>query len=219
MPALATHKVRDGLMTIEFDGELIESHHSYEDYDGTRPQWTETYLYWVDPGQSYVDANEPDGPDRIQLPDGGYLLCTIGQSVMYHRADGIHRGRGMPLPAGSLPDNQVSKVRLADAWPCPECGAPVLWRDLRGRTTYDSDAENADDLPGVLQVSPDLIVRLETPIPSVLRAKTASVLVQSMHSGRLLAPARRLLELAAQKRPDIQAALDGKRPPGLTNAP
>jgi hypothetical protein len=205
---LTTHEVFDGLMKVEFSGEEIE-HVSTDNESGVpRPKWTEMYLYEVEPGQSYVDQNEPDGPDRIQLPDGGFFVYVIGQSVTYHRPDARHRGwGGVPVKVADFPSEDVE---LEDAWPCWICNPPVVWRDETGRHTFDSPVKGR---PGSCQVDPQAIFSLETPWPSLTRAHTPSELVRKLHDnpeGRLLGPSRKLLQLAAKRRPDIQAALDGK---------
>jgi hypothetical protein len=208
---LTMHEVHDGLTRVVFSGSVIESYSNDEEFDAPRPQWTAIDLYEVDPGQEY-HGEQGDAPDRIQLPNGGYFAHVIGMSVMYHHPD-RHRTRGMAVKVGEFGEPPWGKrygVELEDAWPCGICRPPLVWTDGNGRPTYDlTDAEGVPD--GHCPVSPDLVLNLETPWHTLHRAATPAELVTQLHNvqpGRLSGPARKLLQLAATVRPEIQAALN-----------
>src|SRR5258708_6823250 len=97
-PALL--EVRDGLYPVQFTGRLLAESSTEknlrddQDWHKLDPaiqrlflRWVEMELYSVDPGQRYVDPDDPAQEDLIKLPDGGYFLHIVGQSVCYHGHD------------------------------------------------------------------------------------------------------------------------------------
>lgn len=155
------YEVYEGLRKIRFDGELIAESSTEKQW---KPRWLELRLYKVEPGQSFPE----EGADRLRLPDGGYLLHQVGQSVLYHNPDNPDCQDGVPASFADLPE---------DAQPCPSCRPP-------GRIA--------------LQASPGQVVGLESTRNSVKRSPTAAGIVQLIEEGRpeLSAPAEKLLRIA-----------------------
>jgi hypothetical protein len=91
-------EVRDGLKPVQFEGTLLAR---VRTETPRRPRWVEFELYCSEPNKS--------------LPNGGYLIHIIGQSVVYHRHESACN-TGVPHRAADLPD---------DAEPCDVCRPPA----------------------------------------------------------------------------------------------
>jgi hypothetical protein len=143
------------------------------------------------PGELVFETSTDDEGPRLRWVEfalyrhgeGGYVLDRIGQSVVYHRVGGCDRG--VLTDVKSLP---------GDAEPCDRClqrytGSPVLEQ-----------------------------VKLEEVRHTINRCQTAEEVVQALTLTRgpgktpfLSAPARGLLEGAAQKDDGIRQATTGSR--------
>lgn len=87
-------------LPIDFDGWLVDE---LDNGGGSRPRWAVLQLY------------------RWQPRDGGplgYILYTIGHSVVYHEPDSAC-GRGVITTVGNILD--VTPESYEDLMPCPDC--------------------------------------------------------------------------------------------------
>ena len=160
--------VRDGLRPVEFSGEQLSSVSTETDRS---LRWVELELYWAHPSE--------------KMPDGGYFVHIVGQSVVYHRHESACN-TGVATLRKDLPE---------DAEPCQVCRPPA-----------NSAASVEADL-----AYPGRVVDLESSRHTLYRSigpreQSAMGIVQQMQR-RPSAPAQRLLETAAQKDKFIAAAM------------
>lgn len=94
---------------IDFDGWFVDS---LDNGGGDRLRWAVLELYGWQPRDGGAS---------------GYILYTIGHSVVYHD-EGSECGRGVLIPVGAV--SEVTDEDLDILVPCPECDPPEM-RDLQ----------------------------------------------------------------------------------------
>lgn len=188
------HEVMDGLWPVTFEGTQLAAAATerdmppgahWEDLDEYTKKavsrWVRMALYKVEPGQ-----DDPMG--RIRLPGGGYFFHIVGESLIYHVQDSACNA-GVPVRAnGTGPD----------VLPCWKCRPPMLWK-------WDPYADPDADRAALMVPDGDMIVDLESPRHTLRRSETAAGIVERVIDKRMSSPAQRLLEIAREKDPDIEA--------------
>jgi hypothetical protein len=95
--------------TLDFTGKLI---HAEDNDQGDRPRWAELQLY-------RILHTDPD--DEELYGQQGWLLYTVGHTLVYHAEHGCNRG--ILLPAGDF-DEQAEDPEALE--PCVRCRPPHL---------------------------------------------------------------------------------------------
>lgn len=95
----AVYEVRDGIFPVKFTGRKLAA---VSTETPRTDRWVELELYKVEPGSP-------------GLPDGGYYVHVIGQSVIFHRSGSVCN-TGIRTAWADITPELAEDIR-----PCPDC--------------------------------------------------------------------------------------------------
>jgi hypothetical protein len=168
VPPVVTVRVEDRHSATEFDGDLI-AEVSTRKPDSTR--WVEIRLYHL-------------------ADEAGWLVHRVGQSLIYHQADGATCKTSTQRPSG---DTATAKDLPAEAASCDRCQPP--WPE-----------DLAEDEKIRYEFPRHTIDRCETPAQVIRRLTVSHQRGSGMRSTMVSEPVSDLLRQAAENDPDFARA-------------